>query len=355
MKRNGSAGYHRQMLRNFSSYRQEKEAGGQDPNGKLRRALELIHPFITAKDNREQDQPRSQVIILVTTICNQHCPFCQAHCTSTEQGPELTRLLQAAERISTMLPGARVIVTGGEPTLRDDLPQLVEQLLALQGIAELEIQTNAVAIGRQPQRLQLPPHEKLRFVVGMHGFTEKVYNRCTGSRGMFQDALSGTRHLLQHGHRVELNCVISTLNLDQLQRGLPDLPALFGSPSPVLHFSVMGIPHHLEACRLLVRFSDLLPLLSRLWKMASARGIELQATLSAHHMAVPPCLTLPNEPPAVDTIHLYEHENFSPGLRDDDWWVKGPACSRCRLQDSCLGLPHLYAEQFGFDELVPLR
>lgn len=63
-------------------------------------------------------------LIDVTERCNIKCGFCYRGSSNTKD-PSIQRLVQEAVMARGFGP---IIVTGGEPTLRDDLPELLEQL-----------------------------------------------------------------------------------------------------------------------------------------------------------------------------------------------------------------------------------
>jgi cyclic pyranopterin phosphate synthase len=56
-------------------------------------------------------------------------------------------------RVAAGLGVTKLRITGGEPLVRRDLPVLIEQLLAIPGIADLALTTNAVLLGRDAKAL----------------------------------------------------------------------------------------------------------------------------------------------------------------------------------------------------------
>jgi hypothetical protein len=215
------------------------------------------------------------------------------------------------------------------------------------------VQTNAVLIGSQAERFDFQPSKRLWFIVAMHGLHQEVYDRCTGTRKMLPMALEGARRLLASSHQVEFNCVISELNRQHLDDYISSVPELFsGERRPVVHFSVMGIPEHLEVSSLLVRYTDLLAGIRSALDQARARGVEARVSLSAEHSAVPLCVLLEGGLHDISEYpRMYEHEGKNPAEDIARWWAKGPACAQCTLDRFCLGVPRSYSQRFGFDEL----
>ena len=95
--------------------------------------------------------------ISVTDKCNLRCVYCMP-----EEGlPWLKRnqLLSYEEIhqiVRTLAPlGLRKVrLTGGEPLVRKDLPQLVRLLASVEGIEDLSISTNGVLLDRLAQELK---------------------------------------------------------------------------------------------------------------------------------------------------------------------------------------------------------
>ena len=75
----------------------------------------------------------------VTQRCNLSCAYCFYARNNTAKDPSIPRLLQEAFMAR---PYGEIIVTGGEPTLRDDLPQLLEQVRCV--VPRVAMLTNGV-------------------------------------------------------------------------------------------------------------------------------------------------------------------------------------------------------------------
>jgi GTP 3',8-cyclase len=91
----------------------------------------------------------------LTDRCNFRCSYC----ASGEPDRERRRLLDRAEirRLTAILAGLgvrRIRLTGGEPTLRADLPGVVEDLIAVPGIEEVVLTTNGHHLAAMARRLR---------------------------------------------------------------------------------------------------------------------------------------------------------------------------------------------------------
>src|SRR5256886_17350838 len=96
------------------------------------------------------------VRISVTDKCNFRCTYCMPaeglewlrrdEILSFEEIARLTSILAA-------LGVGEVRLTGGEPLLRRDLPELVRMVAAVPGVHVLSLTTNGIVLGRLPGTL----------------------------------------------------------------------------------------------------------------------------------------------------------------------------------------------------------
>lgn len=331
--------------------RSSEPPGGAGPEPPAYAALRREFPFLTAERTLRGGERLDGITLRLTTRCNQRCPFCQAVDPRSEPDPSLPALRRAVDRIASTLPGSSVVLTGGEPCLRPDLPRLLRYLLERPGIRLVELQTNAVPLGARSAPV-LPASGRLSVLVGLHALDPAIYDAATATRGQLPAALRGVRRLLEAGAAVELNCVVSRLNLAHV----PQMPELLvralGPNPPPLHFSVMGIPEQRPVGRLLVRFTELLAAVAEARRRAEPLGVVVRLAPSASHAVVPACLLARTDRPPLGEPVGYDHEGPQPDR--EQWWVQGPACEGCAARTSCRGLPRAYAARFGFGELSAL-
>ncbi|HVY46912.1 MAG TPA: radical SAM protein, partial [Minicystis sp.] len=67
--------------------------------------------------------------VLTNRTCNQNCPFCSAR-RPVEDAASAGRAVLARIDAATAAGAEEVVLTGGEPTLRRDLPVLVARVAA---------------------------------------------------------------------------------------------------------------------------------------------------------------------------------------------------------------------------------
>jgi len=92
-------------------------------------------------------------IIDVTNRCNLRCPICFANAAAAGYVYEPTfdqvKAMLANLRANKPVPAPAVQLSGGEPTLRDDLPDIVRAAKEL-GFPHVEVNTNGIRLAEEP-------------------------------------------------------------------------------------------------------------------------------------------------------------------------------------------------------------
>lgn len=93
----------------------------------------------------------------VTNRCNLSCDFCFANANARgyvyEPSLEQIREMLSALRNEQLVPAIAVQFSGGEPTLRDDLPDMIKMAKEM-GFLQVQIATNGIRLGREPELAQ---------------------------------------------------------------------------------------------------------------------------------------------------------------------------------------------------------
>ena len=313
------------------------------------RSLAFSFPFCSAELDRDRAEV-GEVMVRLTSRCNQRCPFCSAPPPRPDPGlATLARLFAEVERLA---PRATVTLTGGEPTLRSDFPQVLERALSA-GVSGVEVQTNATRLAAPEAVAELARSDRLRYFVSLHSMDPEVYDRCTGSSGMLDRAVAGIDNLLEAEAEVILSVVATAWNAPGLREWVEAVVERFGPTSWSrlrAHFSITLCPEHRpEAAEALVRYSELAPLLEGAVERAAELGLEVEPLLSSTHASIPACfLSRRSRGPAPASVDGQMDGEAYAG------WVKAARCEPCRALRSCQGVPVRYEARFGTEELRPL-
>jgi len=162
-----------------------------------------IHPRSGPRDTLAR--PMRDLRISVMDRCNFRCPYCMPR----ETYHEAYRFLGSHERLSfdEIVRLARLFVhlgvrklrlTGGEPLLRANLPELIGDLSAIPGIDDVALTTNGMLLARYADELKAAGLK--RVTVSLDSLDPAVFKRMSGGFGDVQEVLAG----IEQARRAEL-------------------------------------------------------------------------------------------------------------------------------------------------------
>ncbi|MBI4956582.1 MAG: radical SAM protein, partial [Myxococcales bacterium] len=289
-------------------------------------------------------------IVRVNFHCNQACDFCFV----SRELPAVEHELIVKELEEVAAAGAALDLSGGEPTLHPRLPEYLA-LGARLGIAEVELQTNAIKMADAAYARELVDAGLRRAFVSLHGTSAAVSDRVTAAPGTFDKTVAGVKQLVALGVTVRLNFVLCGYNVAELA-DFPDFVAreLAGGHGPGprvgvnLSFVAASTDNVPRDTGLIPRFSDIAWALAAAVERARALGMDLTGLDSK--CGVPACYM----PAALRERHFAhdipaeERRLAAPGF------TKSEACQRCELDGRCYGIRSTYAELYGTAELRPI-
>src|SRR5579864_9062918 len=103
--------------------------------------------------NREIDYLRISVI----DNCNLRCVYCmplQGLSFLPREDMLTAEEIERVVRAAVSIGFRKFRLTGGEPTLRQDLIEIVERLASVKGVGDLALTTNAILLGRLARPLK---------------------------------------------------------------------------------------------------------------------------------------------------------------------------------------------------------
>jgi cyclic pyranopterin phosphate synthase len=146
--------------------------------------------------------------ISVTDRCNERCLYCMPEgYKGWERKPDH---LSAAEivrvaRVAAGLGFRKFRLTGGEPLLRHDLPEIVAGIAAIPSADHIGISTNATRLAAMAGPLRRAGAATVN--ISLDALRPEVYRRITG--GQLETVLEGIRAAVHAGYEcVKLNCVL---------------------------------------------------------------------------------------------------------------------------------------------------
>lgn len=158
-------------------------------------------------------RPLRDLRISVTDRCNLRCTYCMP---AEVFGPDYaflprTELLsfEEIERLARTFVGLgvqKLRITGGEPTLRRDLPELISRLRQIDGVQDIALTTNGLLLPRLSADLKAAGLD--RVTVSIDSLDPEVFGRMNGLGTHPQKVLDGIEAALTAGLGVKINTVV---------------------------------------------------------------------------------------------------------------------------------------------------
>jgi MoaA/NifB/PqqE/SkfB family radical SAM enzyme len=277
---------------------------------------------------------------IVTNLrCNQRCLYCTARRAEDDLAAIQPARVRAAIDAAVGAGARAIVLTGGEPMMRGDLPALVAHARA-GGAEEVLLETNAT-LADGPRAAALAAAGLRRARVNLAGWGEAL-DGVTRDPGGFAATLAGLRALAGAGIAVEVQAALVRSTIG----GAPALPLRLAEHAPGLVKGLIVVvptaspdPEELlpypEAARAIAALDD------------AARRVGIPAKLAADS-GPPPCVF----PPEARVSHLYA---LTPGAPPRAGHRHLPACDGCLVADRCPGLPEEYLARREPPPMTPVR
>ena len=166
--------------------------------------------------------------IHLTQTCNLSCSHCLVSSSPNgEMGLETKFYLRAIEE-ACALGTERFYFTGGEPFVRQDIFDLIENI-TVKNDKELIILTNATLLDNKLEKLKKLNRDKIKFQISCDGTTQKTNDAIRG-KGVFKKVREGLNLLDELGFECSLTAAVTRSNCSEL-KDLPLLAKRWGAKS----------------------------------------------------------------------------------------------------------------------------
>jgi cyclic pyranopterin phosphate synthase len=293
------------------------EAGGGTGGGRLKAVAPFHGMTVPAapSPNDRLGRRLHDLRISVTDRCNFRCTYCMPAEVFGRDYAFLPRAeiltfeeIARLARIFVGLGVAKLRITGGEPLVRRDLPDLVRQLAAIDGVDDLTLTTNGALLAVQAPALRDAGLQ--RVTVSLDSLDDSVFGAMNGVNFPVSRVLHGIRVAQQVGLApVKVNAVV--------KRGVNEA-------------SVLPLATYARERGLILRLIEFMDVgASNGWRMADVvPAAELVATIDAAFPLEP---VAPNYPGEVAARWRYRDGGGEIGVIASVTQPFCGACTRARL------------------------
>lgn len=261
------------------------------------------------------------------------------------------RILASAKRKTET-----ITFTGGEPTIRKDLPELIRFAKKL-GM-RVELQTNGVLLDDRDLAEEIAHAGVDLVAVSLHSHKEEVSEKLTNSTKTYRRTMRGIKNITKLCKNVHISHVINSMNYKDLcdfviftQKELPGISCIyfgFVRPNGNTLKNKWAVP----------KISDVDLDVYKAFDYCKANGIQFGAE------GLPLCYMQGFEEYSNEAKRLLSEPVFYTGgksyRRDIHRFIqenlkcKDERCGYCSLNEICPGVWREYADLYGTNELFPV-
>jgi MoaA/NifB/PqqE/SkfB family radical SAM enzyme len=277
--------------------------------------------------------------------CNNNCRFCGATLKKPYGDRDTRTVMNEIDRITSEDRIDRMVYSGGEPTVRSDLSEILRHAKQA-SIEDQNIQTNGRRLSDQEYLKSLSEAGLTSCFVSIHGHEPGIHDWLTRSPGAFVQTCGGLANL----DRLGLCFVSNTIICKQNYRLLSELVEFLAQTFSSIRKIKLGYPRLHGAAA-----DNLSQIIAPLWEVAPfvQAAIDSGTKMGVHVEAefVPLCL-LDRKYDMADNFFM-TRVNLSDLDKSDSNYHRPPgavfyeSCAACDVRNQCFGIDTLHHEAFG--------
>lgn len=301
--------------------------------------------------------------------CNNNCVYCSISQGRLEQALCGKRVdlsfsdVEDAFRDMESRGVARVTLTGGEPTIREDFFDILR--LAKSMDFNIELETNGRMFSQRhfsKRFMEIFPEADLE--ISLPGITDEVHDCNTHVKGSFRQTISGIHNLIEFGAKeAHTIFVITKCNAFQISQ----VPYFLHELSDTISWKV-GYTLPMVVGNARVNFYDIVPDIDLVkGSLASAISYSLNLGMKPDTFNIPLCWIPGFENYATEMSYLSDKGSFGYGLSQEsplrrECWhdlrlkskAKLKSCTGCKYFCICEGVWKDYIRYYGRRAVIPI-
>jgi len=300
-----------------------------------------------------------KLTLILDYRCNNNCRFCYS---GDKKNLGLLSTIQAKYEIERGLRrGCNIIdFMGGEPTLRNDLAELIE-FAKNSGYKTVSITTNGRLLSYRKFAKKLIDSGLNSFIFSIHGSSAKTHDFLTRVNGSYRQLINGMKNVKELNPTIYIctNTTINKYNYKYLPEIVENNIRLGADACEMIFVHPRG--------NALKNFDEIVPTLTELEPYIK-KTLCVAERLGISYFVFryfPICYIVDFKDNLSEyvTRFSFREQHIGPEFSDlnveegrkKSGRVKGEICKKCKYYDDCEGIFNEYAERFGFGELKPVN
>jgi len=291
--------------------------------------------------------------ILTGFACNNNCRYCSIDYKMRELNKSTDEIKKDIAHAAKS--GAEILgFTGGEPTIRRDIFELVE-FAKKQGFRTIRIQTNGRMFASEQFTNKIIDAGANYFKFTVNAHTAKIHDFLSQVPGSFNQTIKGLKNVKAMGRTVEANILINKQNYRFLPQTVKFLVDLGVSQFTLISPSYIGNALDYKS-DVVVKMSETTPFIKEAIDVIKDYKLDKVVTVS-----IPPCFLDGYEEFAQSELRSLRTQVIGPEFNINlDEKLKGdkrkaPQCKKCKYSMLCDGVRFDYVDLFGFSEIKPVK
>jgi MoaA/NifB/PqqE/SkfB family radical SAM enzyme len=287
---------------------------------------------------------RAEGDVKVGYACNNNCRFCTASWKKTHGDRDTRTIIDEVDRIIDEDQVQRIVYSGGEPTVRSDLPEILKHGRDV-GLQDQHIQTNGRRFSDRKFLESLREAGLTSCFVSIHGHEARIHDWLTRSPGAFEETSAGLANLESLG----IYFVTNTVICEQNYRTLPEQISFFAQFPSVLKIKLSyprlrgGAADNIS--EIIAPMWDVAPFVRAAIDLGSKMGLCVETEFMAL------CL-VGGKYDRVDNFSVGRVNLSDLNYAESNWYrqpgdIFYPVCDTCEVRSHCLGVDLLHHETFG--------
>jgi len=279
--------------------------------------------------------------------CNLDCVFCKRHSYVTQNKVKSPTLEDIKKIVNEQRPDALVFIGGGEPTMRDDLADLI-RIAKKMGVADICVETNGYKLKDLEYMRLLKNAGLTSLIISVYSNKPDIFDKITQKQGSFEAIDSCLKNMVELGISIRnVLCTITSYNL----RGLNQMiDYLAGAGIKQISF---GFVRPIDASENSRKYTPRLSVAQKYIKAALIYSGSKNIFAWTSPGFMEPCF-LQGLEEYSSIIRIASDEKIKEAIHYTDK-VRVPACASCLLQSICLGPNKVYVDMYGDKEFKPVK